>query len=138
MRRLGAFPASSGAEYRVWAPDAARVGVRANGSEHALTRTDDGTWEGEAPAGDYLYIVDGRELSDPCSRFQPEGIRAPSRVVDTWSFEVAPSPRIGLSELVVYELHVGTFSEQGTRSEEHTSELQSRENLVCRLLLEKK
>src|SRR5690606_7796740 len=29
-------------------------------------------------------------------------------------------------------------SEGGTRSEEHTSELQSRENLVCRLLLEKK
>src|SRR5690606_41390406 len=27
---------------------------------------------------------------------------------------------------------------QETRSEEHTSELQSRENLVCRLLLEKK
>src|SRR5690606_2770032 len=27
---------------------------------------------------------------------------------------------------------------QGVRSEEHTSELQSRENLVCRLLLEKK
>src|SRR5436309_9293459 len=31
------------------------------------------------------------------------------------------------------------FSTNGTyRSEEHTSELQSRENLVCRLLLEKK
>src|SRR5690606_2667057 len=28
--------------------------------------------------------------------------------------------------------------ERGSRSEEHTSELQSRENLVCRLLLEKK
>src|SRR5436309_6915084 len=28
--------------------------------------------------------------------------------------------------------------EQVARSEEHTSELQSRENLVCRLLLEKK
>src|SRR5690606_41585145 len=27
---------------------------------------------------------------------------------------------------------------EGQRSEEHTSELQSRENLVCRLLLEKK
>src|SRR5690606_40375017 len=27
---------------------------------------------------------------------------------------------------------------EGKRSEEHTSELQSRENLVCRLLLEKK
>src|SRR5690606_41062492 len=30
------------------------------------------------------------------------------------------------------------FLEEFLRSEEHTSELQSRENLVCRLLLEKK
>src|SRR5690606_40715629 len=33
---------------------------------------------------------------------------------------------------------VNVSNEPGTRSEEHTSELQSRENLVCRLLLEKK
>src|SRR5690606_41734552 len=33
--------------------------------------------------------------------------------------------------------HGGTVAE-ALRSEEHTSELQSRENLVCRLLLEKK
>src|SRR5690606_41369383 len=32
----------------------------------------------------------------------------------------------------------GRGGEVGQRSEEHTSELQSRENLVCRLLLEKK
>src|SRR2546428_3522272 len=31
-----------------------------------------------------------------------------------------------------------TGPEQGPRSEEHTSELQSRSDLVCRLLLEKK
>src|SRR5438046_4583003 len=31
-----------------------------------------------------------------------------------------------------------TCSESGSRSEEHTSELQSLTNLVCRLLLEKK
>src|SRR5690606_40809344 len=31
-----------------------------------------------------------------------------------------------------------TVDAEGVRSEEHTSELQSRENLVCRLLLEKK
>src|SRR5690606_41610284 len=30
------------------------------------------------------------------------------------------------------------LGDEGERSEEHTSELQSRENLVCRLLLEKK
>src|SRR5690606_41069378 len=32
----------------------------------------------------------------------------------------------------------GTVTPEMARSEEHTSELQSRENLVCRLLLEKK
>src|SRR5690606_39534976 len=32
----------------------------------------------------------------------------------------------------------GALPAQALRSEEHTSELQSRENLVCRLLLEKK
>src|SRR5690606_41831452 len=36
-----------------------------------------------------------------------------------------------------FPLHAGT-DPLGVRSEEHTSELQSRENLVCRLLLEKK
>src|SRR5690606_41888389 len=35
--------------------------------------------------------------------------------------------------LIIYKVVVRRF-----RSEEHTSELQSRENLVCRLLLEKK
>src|SRR5690606_39285507 len=34
--------------------------------------------------------------------------------------------------------HLGSASPPAGRSEEHTSELQSRENLVCRLLLEKK
>src|SRR5690606_17878880 len=38
---------------------------------------------------------------------------------------------------IVRELIDGTAGMRG-RSEEHTSELQSRENLVCRLLLEKK
>src|SRR5690606_40716478 len=33
---------------------------------------------------------------------------------------------------------ISTASGSGVRSEEHTSELQSRENLVCRLLLEEK
>src|SRR5690606_40531952 len=35
-------------------------------------------------------------------------------------------------------LQAGDAREAAVRSEEHTSELQSRENLVCRLLLEKK
>src|SRR5436309_11184707 len=41
---------------------------------------------------------------------------------------------------VSFEAEVGGYGggHGGLRSEEHTSELQSRENLVCRLLLEKK
>src|SRR5690606_41220952 len=40
---------------------------------------------------------------------------------------------------IYYSFGHGIYSDDDTdRSEEHTSELQSRENLVCRLLLEKK
>src|SRR3712207_8435764 len=37
-----------------------------------------------------------------------------------------------------YMAQLATFSQVEQRSEEHTSELQSRQYLVCRLLLEKK
>src|SRR5688572_32476360 len=46
-------------------------------------------------------------------------------------------PDLFLPERFVYEKHT-TASSQVPRSEEHTSELQSQSNLVCRLLLEKK
>src|SRR5690606_41499385 len=58
-----------------------------------------------------------------------------------------PAPRRPLSnppdEAAGVQLDIASSSSQGFRpsdgrSEEHTSELQSRENLVCRLLLEKK
>src|SRR5690606_39605363 len=42
-------------------------------------------------------------------------------------------PSIGLNSA-----RESSFALMSSRSEEHTSELQSRENLVCRLLLEKK
>src|SRR5690606_39735801 len=44
-------------------------------------------------------------------------------------------------EQLIYKHAISTFAPARNvqlRSEEHTSELQSRENLVCRLLLEKK
>src|SRR5690606_39482566 len=61
----------------------------------------------------------------------------------TWEGEIricSPSRTRGeLSESSVRAYHsAGSAPRSGTRSEEHTSELQSRENLVCRLLLEKK
>src|SRR5256885_9672479 len=46
--------------------------------------------------------------------------------------------RAGLVPADVWRLVCGGLREPGVRSEEHTSELQSPCNLVCRLLLEKK
>src|SRR2546421_2804273 len=44
-----------------------------------------------------------------------------------------------LSPLVIHEIHLKSTRDNALRrSEEHTSELQSRSDLVCRLLLEKK
>src|SRR5919202_5734853 len=81
-RRLGAFPLPDGrAELRVWAPrpgDGLRL--RVGGREHALEDAGYGIREAtvEAAAGDdYVYVVDGAELPDPCSRCQPEGLRGP-------------------------------------------------------------
>src|SRR5258706_1636619 len=48
---------------------------------------------------------------------------------------LGPSKFIGLAFFVENEDHLKKFAK---RSEEHTSELQSLTNLVCRLLLEKK
>src|SRR5690606_40880883 len=77
-----------------------------------------------------LATQDGRFYTGAAAEFgfsgQLEGIIVPPAGIwaaDAWGF-VWVTPK---------ENPVG-----GTRSEEHTSELQSRENLVCRLLLEKK
>src|SRR5690606_40122748 len=55
------------------------------------------------------------------------------RQVNTNEFEVACSAACSSGSMVF-----GDVNDKESRSEEHTSELQSRENLVCRLLLEKK
>src|SRR6266700_6696915 len=47
------------------------------------------------------------------------------------------SARLAVAALTPTEFTIADPDDPG-RSEEHTSELQSRENLVCRLLLEKK
>ena len=115
---LGAVPLANGrAAFHAWAPNAAEVAVRVRGAEHPLAAEGDGLWGGEAPAApedDYLFVLDGEAWPDPHSRWQPEGVRGPSRLLDTDSFEIAPGPELALDDLVLYELHVGTFSPEGT------------------------
>ncbi len=119
-RRLGAFPLGDGnAGFRIWAPAPERVALRAGGREHALEPAGYGVFEAVVeigPDADYEYLLDDRPLPDPCSRWQPEGIRGPSRLLDTQAFTWTDGdwrpPAVG--ELVIYELHVGTFTPEGT------------------------
>ena len=116
---LGAVPRADGSvEARVWAPHAESVAVRIGGRDEPLSAESGGMWAAgiEArPGDDYRYVLDERDVwPDPASRWQPEGVRGPSRVLDTSAFEIAPGPGVTLDELVLYELHVGTFSAAGT------------------------
>ncbi|MGA2319378.1 MAG: malto-oligosyltrehalose trehalohydrolase [Solirubrobacteraceae bacterium] len=119
-RRLGAVPCAGGeACFRVWAPRAQRVAVRLRGEDHALKDAGHGVHERllAASAGeDYWIVLDGTPLADPCSRWQPAGIRGPSRVLDTREFEWSDRDWSGvaLEDLVLYELHVGAFTQEGT------------------------
>jgi maltooligosyltrehalose trehalohydrolase len=118
-RELGARVIGDGhCQFRVWAPNASEgVVVRLGSGALRLVDVGYGVYEGVAKCAageDYWIVLDGRELPDPCTRWQPSGLRGPSRVLDAsaWGADgfVAPS----LAELVVYELHVGTFSAEGT------------------------
>jgi maltooligosyltrehalose trehalohydrolase len=151
QRPFGARPVSDAlTEFRVWAPRA-KSGVQlALGARKpellAMEPVGYGVYEltAPAPAGtDYRYVVANRRLPDPASRFQPEGLKGPSRVVGTAGFGLGgPSGALGapgqaarapagaggpvatgtatpfrpasLARQVIYELHIGTFSPEGT------------------------
>src|SRR5690606_41725164 len=59
----------------------------------------------------------------------------PRGAVPLMGWEISVSPRFAKKRSGEADI---IYSSPALRSEEHTSELQSRENLVCRLLLEKK
>ncbi|MEO6420930.1 MAG: malto-oligosyltrehalose trehalohydrolase, partial [Polyangiaceae bacterium] len=62
----------------------------------------------------YGFALDGRKLSDPFGRFFPLGVGGPAMVVEPryeWRSAPRPPPRAGE---IVYELHVGAFTPEGT------------------------
>jgi maltooligosyltrehalose trehalohydrolase len=115
-RPLGAHPrANAGVEFRVWAPHARAVALRLGDHDLDLEHAGYGVYEAIAPAqagDDYWFVLDGRRLPDPCSRWQPDGIRGPSRIVDLPG--AAPFTPPVTRDLVIYELHIGTFTDEGT------------------------
>jgi maltooligosyltrehalose trehalohydrolase len=93
--------------------------LAAGGAEHALAPEGYGIFSAELPVGagtDYSYVVDRAALPDPASRWQPAGLRGPSRVLDpgTFAWTDAGFTPAALRDTVLYELHVGTFTPEGT------------------------
>ena len=115
-----------GVHFRVWAPRDRSVQVvleeaRRHARAVALEQEEDGYFSGmvaEAGAGvRYRYrLDDGRDYPDPASRFQPEGPFGPSEVIDPAAFVWCDldwrGP--GFKGQVLYEMHVGTFTPEGT------------------------
>ena len=68
----------------------------------------------------YKYRLDGdegRTFPDPLSRYQPKGVHGPSQVMAAGRYawkHTAGGRRVALDELVIYELHIGTFTREGT------------------------
>src|SRR5690606_39671518 len=91
-------------------------------------------------------------LHDALPIFGSDGAHSGSVMLDRWRswgfverwrerrelrLRVAEELHFHLEEAMTENLARGMTPPEARRSEEHTSELQSRENLVCRLLLEK-
>ena len=113
---------------RVWAPYVEAVSVVLEGgpgSDSApvvLTPEERGYFSGLLPGATagtrYRFRLgdDDTLLADPASRLQPEGVHGPSAVVDAaafaWETDAWDVPPF--RNWVLYELHVGTFTREGT------------------------
>src|SRR5690349_19569049 len=91
---LGATLQGTRCQFRVWAPLAQEVLVEIDGraaQRTPLHTTGDGYHSAEVlglRAGQrYKYVVDGKLLPDPCSRYQPEGPHGPSEIVDREAYQ---------------------------------------------------
>ena len=105
----------------VWAPRARRVRLRRDGLEEVdLTAADDGWWastETLASGDEYAFVLDyGDPRADPRSRRQPRGVHGPSAWDDPASFVWTDAAWTGrpLAGGLIYELHIGTFTPEGT------------------------
>ena len=111
--------------FRLWAPTPDRVElvVRTGDREDRYPLHDEGhgyllSDEVAAPAGSwYGFYLDGqteKRYPDPASRYQPEGVHGWSEVIDLPPREATGWKGHGLGDAVIYELHIGTFTPEGT------------------------
>ncbi len=111
-------------EFNVWAPLLSKVAVKIISPEEKvipMEKDHEGYWKTTiadiTPATKYFYLLnDEKDRADPASHYQPEGVHGASQVIDhsvfhwsDWNWHGIP-----LSEMIIYELHVGTFTQDGS------------------------
>jgi maltooligosyltrehalose trehalohydrolase len=119
---FGAIFDGSATTFRVWAPRPRRIALELVDPAPRvvpLVPVGDGVFtarlDGVGPGTRYWYLVDDeRRRPDPASRAQPDGVHGPSQVVDPNFAWQAARRRWRMEELVLYELHIGTFTAAGT------------------------
>ncbi|HWG85869.1 MAG TPA: malto-oligosyltrehalose trehalohydrolase, partial [Deinococcales bacterium] len=123
-RALGAFPDDAGTTFRAWSTRAASVEVvlhDGDGNEtarHPMTAGGDGLFEVHVPAVGtgalYKFALDGQAFPDPYARLLPRGVHGPAAVwAPSYQWRHA-APAFPEHQRVLYELHVGTFTPEGT------------------------
>jgi maltooligosyltrehalose trehalohydrolase len=124
-RQCGALGLPDGTvHWRLWAPKAARAELVIKGDRVysvAMGAEQRGYFSviqsGIQPGTRYAFRLDGGpERPDPCSLWQREGVHGSSAVVVPESFHYTDSGWKGVprQDLIIYELHVGTFTPEGT------------------------
>ncbi|OZC47718.1 malto-oligosyltrehalose trehalohydrolase [Rhodococcus sp. RS1C4] len=107
--------------FEVWAPTPTTVRVDVNGTVHAMTRGDGGWWHADvdaSPDARYGFVLDDDPavIPDPRSPRQPDGVHAPSQLhtLDPSGWTDSSWTGRQLPGGVIYELHIGTFTSEGT------------------------
>jgi maltooligosyltrehalose trehalohydrolase len=117
------FPTENEANVCLWAPSVNHVAIKVYGQPAAipLKKEDLGYWTlktAQIKPGDlYTFILDGdHDYPDPTSRFQPQGVHGPSQAVDISAFHWEDESWVNhsLDNYLLYELHTGTFTAEGT------------------------
>lgn len=116
--RWGAHPADDGTwHFGLWAPDARQAQVELDGTRLPAQPGAEGWWHLSAPAEagqHYMWVLDGTAYPDPAARAQDGDVHAASVLVDPAYDWQTPWRGRPIHEAVIYELHVGTFTQAGT------------------------
>ncbi|WP_333828840.1 malto-oligosyltrehalose trehalohydrolase [Pararhodobacter sp.] len=115
----GAEPGEGGTRFRLWAPGQKRLTLRCDGNDHPMTPTDGGWFEltlpGVGAGAAYAFMLDtGQVVPDPAARAQTGDVHGPSRVMDPGAFDWSPWAGRPWEEAVIHEVHIGTFTPEGT------------------------